>query len=406
MVTGTFILCVKLREQLRKRVAGISNRHVKTRKEYFTVLNSLAEGVIITDVSGIIRHMNPAAEKITGWTGTESKGHNLENVLMTDDLLSGESGTNSFADIFFNCEYPNYFCSLPVLTRCEKNMIVSGSVAEIKTGGKEKSSGFVITLRDHTTDYHARINLSESEKKFRELNYTKDKLLSIIAHDLKNPFNAILGYSQLLSNHAAKHDYDAVKSYACDIQYSILQANRVLENLLNWARSQKGLLSFEPQPVNLRVTIESIFNLYASSAKTKHIRLINRVPVDMMVISDVNMLNVILRNLVSNAVKYTRFNKTVQISGEGNPEDNEFAMISVKDSGKGIPEERLRRIFNMVDIETGTDNEEGTGLGLPLCKEFVEKHGGRIWAESEPGKGTSFIFTIPVRKSTLVPDSM
>jgi PAS domain S-box-containing protein len=227
----------------------------------------------------------------------------------------------------------------------------------------------------------------------KELNATKDKLFSIIAHDLKGPFSSILNLSELL--HETLHN-DMVKSetFIEHINSSAKNTLILLDNLLNWAKTQTGKIKFEPERLSLQPIIQGIVTLLSSSAKMKNIVLRNFQSEDIMVAVDRNMIDTILRNLISNAIKFSHSGGTVNIFAISHLHDVE---IVIADEGVGMNEKTQNQILN-IDANvstTGTANEKGSGLGLILCREFVEKHEGKIWVESELNKGTKFHFTLP-----------
>ena len=240
------------------------------------------------------------------------------------------------------------------------------------------------------------INLmKENEAKLKELIVTKDKFFNIVAHDLKNPFTSMLGSSELLYDNIDAMTPENIKDLALILNDSAKGGYSILLNLLDWSRSQTGQINVSPQIINLKDIInENISNLYLP-ASIKEISINYESAEDIILTADKNMLNTILRNLLSNALKYTNKNGKVVVSAESNPD---HITIYIKDNGVGIPGERLDKLFklDMKNSIPGTQNEQGTGLGLKLCKEFVEKHGGTINVESTEGKGSTFFFTIPV----------
>ncbi len=237
------------------------------------------------------------------------------------------------------------------------------------------------------------INLiKENEAKLKELIVTKDKFFNIVAHDLKNPFTSMLGSSELLYDNIDAMTPKNIKDLALILNDSAKGGYSILLNLLDWSRSQTGQLNVSPQTINLKDIInENISNLQLP-ATIKEISINYESAEDIILTADKNMLNTILRNLLSNALKYTNKNGKVVVSTEFNPD---HVTIFIKDNGVGIPGERLGKLFklDMKNSMPGTQNEQGTGLGLKLCKEFVEKHGGTINVESTEGKGSIFFFT-------------
>jgi signal transduction histidine kinase/streptogramin lyase len=228
-----------------------------------------------------------------------------------------------------------------------------------------------------------------------ELNASKDKFFSIIAHDLKNPFNTIIGFSEMLKEAIITKDSDDVFKYASMINDSSVQTFRLLENLLEWANSQRGKISFVPVDVNLKDVIAEEFLLLGDLAGAKKIELKSYLYDDLKIRADINMLRTILRNLISNAIKFTHRNGRIVLNAAVY---KNILEVSITDNGIGMSREVMSKIFRIDSnmSSRGTDNEKGTGLGLFLCKEFVEKHGGKIWAESQEGKGSTFKFILPL----------
>jgi signal transduction histidine kinase len=228
----------------------------------------------------------------------------------------------------------------------------------------------------------------------RQLNIDKDRFISILGHDLKSPFNGLLGFSELLTKNIRKYDIDKIENFANQINTTAQSTFKLLEDILMWARAQQDSIVFQPQTLNLSTTCENILELLKPSAYAKGISMsfTNSDPIN--VYADANMLSTVLRNLVSNAIKFTNSDGSININAEQNSEN---VTISVSDNGVGIPPENLEKLFDISEVLTtkGTEKETGTGLGLLLCKEFVEKHGGKIWVESEEGKGSDFKFTLP-----------
>ena len=233
-------------------------------------------------------------------------------------------------------------------------------------------------------------------KKLKELNATKDKFFSIIAHDLKNPFNTLLGFSELLLKNFKDYDQKQQFKFLNIINLSAKKNFNLLEKLLSWARSQTGSIDFLPEKINLITLLNEIISLKTETAESKDIILSTNIETDLCINADKNMLSTILRNLISNAIKFTPQNGEISINAKA-VNNSQYIQISVKDNGVGISEERQSKLFNTSESITtkDTENKTGTGLGLILCKEFTEKHGGKIWVESKKGKGSEFIFTIP-----------
>jgi ligand-binding sensor domain-containing protein/signal transduction histidine kinase len=244
-----------------------------------------------------------------------------------------------------------------------------------------------------------RINrkLAESEKNLKEINATKDKFFSIISHDLKNPLTSLLSISESMLEVDMKPVEDEKLSGIRKIHESIRQIHDLLENLLTWSRSQTGRLKFEPVDFNLSKLIEVNLNLHRIPAEKKGIKLTSRYHEEIYAYGDRDMINMVIRNLLNNAVKFTSKDGTINVEVK---KDHSTLQVHIKDEGTGIPEEDLDKLFR-IDIKfktTGTTGEKGTGLGLILCKEFVTKNGGTMIVESELNKGSVFGFTLPEGK--------
>ncbi len=252
---------------------------------------------------------------------------------------------------------------------------------------------------DITSRRLAEHELKKTTSELKELNATKDKFFSIIAHDLKNPFNTLLGFSEELLENFHEFDNDTVLTLLTYILDASKNGFTLLENLLAWSRSQRGIMEYKPEFINLSEAITDCLMLLQSTARSKNISLQTDIKDTLSVYADANMLMTICRNLVSNALKFTNNNGSVRIYTTMKRIFNTgFVEIIVEDSGIGIRKENISKLFR-VDIhysEKGTADERGTGLGLILCKEFVEKHGGKIVVESEVGVGSKFIFTLPI----------
>ena len=235
----------------------------------------------------------------------------------------------------------------------------------------------------------------KNELKLIELNATKNKFFSIIAHDLKTPFNAIIGYSDLLIEQISKKDYEKIGELANVILQSSNRAMDLLMNLMAWAQSQSGRMDFNPECFELISLVNEVTLLLNDNAKQKSILISSTLPKIIMVNADKEMISTVLRNLISNAIKFTQPEGKVKISAIS---DKEKIIISVRDNGVGISKERIDKLFDISNCysTSGTQDEKGTGLGLILCKEFINKNNGEIWVESEVGIGTTLYFSLPL----------
>ncbi|MHB8929849.1 MAG: sensor histidine kinase [Melioribacteraceae bacterium] len=273
------------------------------------------------------------------------------------------------------------------------------STVLVDSTGKPKSILFVerdITERKLTEDKlrNYRQHLEESEKELKQLNSSKDKLLSIIGHDLKNPFQIISSFAEMLKEDFIELSEEEKRKYVDIICQSSKSAHRLLDNLLNWAQSQTGGINFLLESLQLKKIVDNSIDVLIAQAKNKNIELDTEINEVTTVMADTNMLDTILRNLISNAIKFTNNGGTVKVSAD---DTGEMVLVKVSDNGIGLSKVDLEKLFR-IDVKNsdiGDSREKGTGLGLILCKEFAEKHNGKIWAESEVGKGSTFSFTLP-----------
>ena len=241
--------------------------------------------------------------------------------------------------------------------------------------------------------------INEQSNKLIQVNSTKDKFFSIIAHDLKNPFNSIAGFTDLLIENNDLYEEPKRLKFLKIIKGSTVKVSNLLDNLLIWANSQSGNLKYKPKIIALVQQVNNVISFLEIQAIDKDITILNTVEKNIFVKADENMLDTILRNLISNAIKFTPPKGKIQIFSTLK---DDFIEVAVKDNGVGIVESALKDIFSVGELNSslGTSNEQGSGLGLILCKDFVESHGGKIWVESEVNKGSEFKFTIPVWKDT------
>ena len=235
----------------------------------------------------------------------------------------------------------------------------------------------------------------KAQKQLEELNATKDKLFSIIGHDLKNPFGTLINFSEMLMEDYLELTDEEKITYIHMINEASQTGHEILDNLLQWSKTQSGKLEFLPRKILLQEIIEVNIALLKSAASHKGIEIFSEVNGGTEVFADKVMLKTVLRNLIGNAIKFSYKGGTIKISSKMNSQNVE---VAVSDNGVGMTKAAKDKLFNpaVFNSTTGTANEQGTGLGLLLCKEFVEKNGGEIWVESEEGKGSDFKFTIPI----------
>lgn len=250
------------------------------------------------------------------------------------------------------------------------------------------------TLNDITERKKAEQEMIFNNQELHKINAEKDKFFSIIAHDLKSPFNSIIGFSDLLVEEVGNKDYKNIALYSNIIKNSSVRALNLLINLMEWAQTHTGRMKFNPEYLEMNMIVNEIVLFCSDMALQKSIIITNDTLSMIPLYADKAMINTILRNLVSNAIKFTQPGGRINILCEANQNK---VNISIKDTGIGISKSSIGKLFRIdTNYSTpGTINETGTGLGLILCKEFINKHKGEIWVESEPGQGSTFCFSIP-----------
>lgn len=330
-----------------------------------------------------------------------AKRHDIEDISRIIGLTDFDLFTDEHAQAAFNDEQRIIKTGVPILNIEEKETWSNGPISWASTikmpliDAEGKIFGTFGISRDITERKKSEEQITEYVDELKDLNATKDKFFSIIAHDLKNPFNNIIGFSELLVEEVHENDLVAIEKYANMIYTASNQTFRLLENLLDWANSHRGYMVFSPEPLSLKEVALEITENQLEFAIKKNIALVNNVTDDEMILADRNMLISILRNLISNAIKFTPRKGEIVLSAV---KKDAFLEVSVKDNGMGMSE-KIRNDLFRIDVNQstkGTEDEKGTGLGLILCKEFVQKHGGKIWVESKLGKGSTFKFTIPL----------
>ncbi len=243
--------------------------------------------------------------------------------------------------------------------------------------------------------------LVSARDELKKLNASKDTFFSIIAHDLRGPFSGFLGLSELLLEEYEDLSQEEVTQIADSMNKAAKRLFSFLENLLEWSRTQMGRVEFYPNKLDISETITRVFSLFSVTAEDKKIKTINNISKGTFIFADNNMLNTILRNLISNALKFTKIGGEIVVSMD--KQDDDFLIISVADNGVGMNDDAKEKIFRLDTKHStpGTANEQGSGLGLLLCKDLVEKHNGSIWVDSEVDKGTTFTFTLPLKENLL-----
>jgi len=354
-----------------------------------TVLNNMGDAVFVKDSGSRLLLVNDAFCELFNLPRTKIIGKTLaENVPFEERESFLKIDKQVLSDGVENITEESL-----TLAVGQKKIISTRKSRFIDAEGQKFLVG---VFRDITKSKKAEQVLKESEVELRELNATKDKLFSIIAHDLRSPFNNILALCEILKITIKKPEVEKSEECIGLINSTAKNTLVLLENLLDWAKSQSGQISFESEKINIAAVVQEILELSRSIAQTKGIS-INVVELDEIeVFSDKKILKTIMRNLISNAIKYSQPGGNIRISAL---EEENQVKITISDTGIGMDGQTQENLFAITTNNPlpGTLNEKGSGFGLILCKEFVEKLGGNIWVESEAGKGSDFKFTLPLK---------
>lgn len=372
-------------------------KYLEESQRQYKLLADNARDVIFTlDLNLNYTYISPSVKNLRGYLPSEIIGKPISNSLspasfkfiqhlIHEKLEEFKKETVSpTEELLIEVELPHRDGSM-VWTEIKASFILNT---------QKKPIGILGVTRNIAERKIAEKELQQKNNELHEINAQKDKLFSIIAHDLKNPFGHILNFSGLLMDHYDQYSDSRRKQFIDLINKSSRQIYLLLENLLDWARSQSGKMDFFPLRLNLEKVIFDVVNLLSYPANSKNIRLNVLVPQEATLFADEFMLKTVLRNLLGNAIKFTPDGGEVTIEASY---DRCETVISVTDNGLGMDENLKNSLFSL-DLsvtQPGTQGEKGTGLGLLLCKEFVERHGGRIWVTSKLGKGTIFRFSIP-----------
>lgn len=368
------------------------------------LIDRFADPVFVLSPKGLIMEVNKGALRYFGYEREEMIGQT--------PLLLSKQGEENTEIIFQHIDTTLAGESQKFEWQVELN---NGEPRTFETCfNKIKFNGHdaVIAISSDLTEVKKVINeLKRQNDELTDSNLSKDKFFSIFAHDLKNPFQGLLGFIDLLYEDLDELSNQQVKEYLANVRSASYQTYALLENLLEWSRIQSGKMPFTPTVFDIHDEINSVISVLENNATQKEVRLVNEVNPSTMVEADRNMIHSVIQNLVTNSIKFSNANGRVVIRArvpltyaKAKSTDEitgrHWLEVSVSDNGIGIPEEILPKLFKLNGqySSTGTANEPGTGLGLVLCHEMVEKHGGRIWAESIPGQGTTFVFTVMLGK--------
>jgi len=380
--------------ELRIKEIDILNKELSFSKSKYETLVKNIPGIVFRyriDKKWTMEYISDEVEVLTGYKANDfilSNTRTFDSLIHIDDKKKVHDVINKNIEKnqSYSVEYRLVDLKGKVLWVYERGQFFN-------KGKKKLVNGVVLDISDKKK---VEEKLIKSERELRKLNAQKDKFFSIIAHDLRSPVSNFVQVSELLKLSYEEIPQEKIKLLFSDMNLLANSTFKLLDNLLIWSRSQLGHLDIKKEKINLYNIVEDIRNLYIENIKNKDLRLINDLQENFYVRSDSNIAHTVIRNLINNAIKFTVSGGEIVISSSSQKKLLNKYIISIKDNGIGIPGDKINKILDIDDDYTtlGTEKEKGTGIGLVLCKELIEKTGDKIWVESEVGKGTSFYFTL------------
>jgi len=362
----------------------------KSEEKFRNIFESSGIGMAILAPDGQFTKINNTFCEMIGYKEAEIIGMNFRNITHPGDL---DKSLEITKELMTNDSLVNKSIEKRYFHKKGATIWALTTISLIRDADN-KPMFFIAQVQDITKRKKFEEQLIKYTEELKLLNAAKDQFFSIISHDLRNPFNSLLGLTEYIA-----HSYDEmtpleIKSSVSNVYNSSKQVYNLILNLLEWSMIQSGRLSVNKSIINLAELGTEVMNLYVESANHKQLKLVNNMEQDILVYADKYMIDTIIRNFVSNSIKFTRPGGRITVKGIINGDNAE---VSVTDTGVGISPEDQKNLFR-IDEQTrrdGTANEKGTGLGLILCKEFIEKNNGVLWVESEENNGSRFSFTVP-----------
>jgi len=359
-----------------------------SRNKYVNLFDFSPTPYFTLDTEGIIKESNLSASKMFKIDRNKLIGKRFDIYIPMD-----ERGVfQSFIKTVFNSA-TKQSCELNIINKDKRqfHVLLEGLEFEDTLESEKKCQ---LALLDLTGYKRVEESLKKTNEELQVLHLAKDRFFSIIAHDLRSPFQSLLGFSEILANEIDTLSNEEIVIFSKGLNDDLRNIYGLLDNLLQWSMIQRNMLEHSPENVNLYDLANKIIGISNQIAKEKNISIFNNIESGTFVYADSIMLRSVIQNLVFNAIKFTEKEGRIVISST---EKSNLIEVSVEDTGKGIPTKLIPGLFsfNRIFTTNGTAGERGTGLGLPLCKEFVERNEGRIWVETEQGKGSRFVFTLP-----------
>lgn len=367
-----------------------NQRALKGKKEFAEKLIDIAQTILLVlDKNGRVITCNPYLENIIGYKLEEIRGKNwFSNFVLEEDR-------KGIIKVFQRALDERKIKELiyPIRTRAGRARHIEWNMRVIKNSGNQ-TTGVLTSGQDITAHLSTKRQLMQYAEQLKGANINKDKFFNIIAHDLRNPLTSIINLGEQLSKDAVLAPRPRIKQSTEKLLSSVNRLANLTENLLRWSRLQTGKLEFHPSNINVFELIMPNIELLTGNAQKKNITITTRIPKDLFVFADPTMIDSVVQNLISNAIKFSNEGGILEV--EAAPAGN-FIEVLIKDSGIGMDREKLDSLFKIEtqQVTFGTAGEKGTGLGLLLCKELVEKNNGQLFVKSQPSAGTTLLFTLP-----------
>jgi PAS domain S-box-containing protein len=368
---------------------------IKSEERFRSIFENSGAGMAILEPDGRLAKTNRAFREIIGYEENELEKMNFRDVTHPGDL---ELSVQLKTELLSNETDESRFIEKRYLNKNGEIIWALTNVSLLRDF-ERKPLHFIVQVQNITERKKAEEQLIKYADELKTLNASKDKFFSIISHDLRSPFNSLLGITEYISQSYDDLTPKEIRNSISNIYSSSQKLYNLILNLLEWSRLQSGRFETDKTEIELSVLIEEMTNLYKESAITKNIKITTEIPEKIIVSADKYMIETIIRNLISNAIKFTHRRGAIKIEGETK---GDFAQVAFIDNGVGISKDNLKDLFKIDEQyrRDGTASEKGTGLGLILCKEFIEKNNGTISVESEVGIGSRFLITIPLYKTS------
>ena len=372
--------------ELRKSQQAIS----ESEKKYYKIFNAFPDIYFQVDDTGVITEISPSVKSVTGYEREEALGKTLY------DFADLDRPWPRIRKILIRLQHVKDY-TVTLHTKSGEPLYCSLNIHELKDE-EGRLTGFEGVLRDITDRILAERQLRKSGRELKEANASKDKILSIIGHDLLGPIGTQKSILDMVIDDVEDFTREEILSLLKTMKPSLDATYTMIENLLSWARIMRRSIKPSFQKVNLTTVVENSFDLLQQQAAQKNIRLVYEGKEDVEAVFDKNLIDIVIRNLLSNAIKFSHPNSTIRVIVS---EEEKEVTVKVSDEGTGLTQEQIEKILSekeRMESHLGTNKEKGTGLGLVVVKEFIQLNNGKLFIESEPGKGTTFIFTLPVSR--------